>query len=121
MRFPVVSLTLLVLACFAFTLPAVADSATVEPNCDVELPATSEAPMSVDLPEAPEIDLGQEKQWKENCWIESRWVDSGCCNSARPYSTIFLKQQDRTCCEFTGCGGWQYTGATNCTGSPCPF
>jgi len=48
----------------------------------------------------------------ENCYIQERWVVIGCCG----FSHKKLKQQDRLCCEFTGCRSWQDTGATKCSG-----
>jgi hypothetical protein len=49
----------------------------------------------------------------ENCWLQSRWVVIGCCG----FSHTKLKQQERLCCEFTGCRSWQDTGATKCEGA----
>lgn len=41
----------------------------------------------------------------EYCWIESKSEAAGCCGNKRK-----INQYDRTCCQFTGCRSWEYTG-----------
>lgn len=45
------------------------------------------------------------------CWTESRWVNAGCCGAHKK-----IKQQERDCCEASGCSGWSDTGNTQCNG-----
>lgn len=49
----------------------------------------------------------------EFCWTESRWVVVGCCG----FSHTKLAQEERLCCQFTGCRSWGGTGATKCEGA----
>jgi len=46
-----------------------------------------------------------------HCWTEARWVNAGCCGAHKK-----IKQQERDCCEGSGCGGWSDTGNTQCAG-----
>lgn len=45
------------------------------------------------------------------CWIETRWVTNGCGGC---YLKARLEQQERQCCQYTGCGSWQNNGNWTC-------
>ena len=57
---------------------------------------------------------------QEYCWTESRWVYAGYCCTKSWGQAAVLRLQTRTCCQFTGCGGWSNTSTTQCSGYPCP-
>jgi hypothetical protein len=57
---------------------------------------------------------------EEYCWTESRWVYAGYCCTKSWGQAAVLRLQTRTCCQYTGCGGWSNTGSTQCSGYPCP-
>lgn len=120
MRFRFVHLTLIVFACFALSLSAAAEQPPVlTVDCETGLPLPdSNTSMSVDVPDALEIDLGLEKEWRDDCWTENRWVSAGCCTKS--WGQAYKERlQERHCCLGTGCGGWQNTSTTNCTSFPC--
>ena len=47
----------------------------------------------------------------ETCWLEYRWKDNGCSGC---YLKMRMEQQQRLCCQYTGCRAWQNTGAWTC-------
>jgi len=57
---------------------------------------------------------------QEYCWTESRWVYAGYCCTKSWGQAAVLRLQTRTCCQYTGCGGWSNTSSTQCSGYPCP-
>lgn len=91
----------------------------LEVDCETGLPVPDDdAPMSVDVPETTEIDLGPEVEWKQDCWIENRWVGDGCCTKS--WGLAYKQRlQERLCCTGTGCQAWQNTSTTQCTSFPC--
>jgi hypothetical protein len=116
------SSVLTVVCCvFALAFGAVALAA------EEEIPAAVAAPQPADevlpfevigeqtdaepAPERLELDLFNPDPTPAGyCWSESRWVTSGCCG----FSHKKLVQQERDCCEASGCSSWSNTGASKC-------
>lgn len=46
------------------------------------------------------------------CWLEYRWAATGDCTSC--YLKMRMLQEERLCCQYTGCGNWAKNGKSTC-------
>jgi len=96
-------LTILLVALVVAAVAPLALAATPAPSPNSAVEQALGLSSSTDRAAAPSPD--------ENCWIEYRWVSDGCSGC---YLKMRMKEQDRLCCQYTGCRAWQDTGKWTC-------